>query len=80
MLKNTYARRVHARAGFAKQQADKTMSNPFSLPAKLSPDLARVRDYWDGLKRGENKIPFADDVNLSGLSRFAEPSDAGRCV
>lgn len=40
---------------------------PFSLPATLSPELAQVRAYWDGLKRGENKVPFADDVVLSAL-------------
>lgn len=47
-----------------------TMTNsphPFPLPAKLSPELGQVREYWNGLKRGENKIPFADDVNLSAL-------------
>lgn len=40
---------------------------PFAPPANLTPDLAQVRTYWDELKRGENKVPFADDVNLSKL-------------
>ncbi len=48
---------------------------PFPLPQKLAPDLARVREYWDGLKRGENKVPFADDVNFSKL-----PGLQGRLV
>jgi len=43
------------------------MMQPFALPANLTPDLAQVRTYWDGLKRGENKVPFADDVALSKL-------------
>ena len=43
-------------------------SHPFSLPAKLSPEHERVRVYWAGLKRGENKLPFADDVKLSALA------------
>ena len=43
------------------------MPHPFALPARLSADLGRVRDYWDGLKRAENQVPFWDDVNLSAL-------------
>lgn len=30
--------------------------------------MARVRDYWNSLKRGENTVPFADDVALSALA------------
>jgi hypothetical protein len=37
----------------------------FALPDRLEPDLERVRAYWNGLKRGENDIPFWDDVKLS---------------
>jgi hypothetical protein len=40
---------------------------PFALPGKLTPELGRVRDYWSGLKRHQNKVPFWDDANLSGL-------------
>jgi hypothetical protein len=40
---------------------------PFALPADLPSDLGRVRDYWASLKRGENSMPFWDDVNLSSL-------------
>ena len=40
---------------------------PYSVPAKLDPELARVRAYWEGLKRGEADMPFGDDVNLSAL-------------
>ena len=46
------------------------MPHPFALPARLSSDLGRVRDYWNGLKRGENQVPFWDDVNLSALPGF----------
>ena len=42
--------------------------HPFVLPAKLSSGLGRVWDYWDGLKRGGNEIPFWDDVKLSSLA------------
>jgi hypothetical protein len=44
--------------------------HPFALPASLSSDLGRVRDYWDGLKRAENQVPFWDDVNFSALPGF----------
>ncbi|SRR5579871_3813361 len=37
----------------------------FALPDLLEADLARIRLYWNGLKRGENNIPFWDDVKLS---------------
>ena len=44
--------------------------HPFALPTRLSPDLGRVRDYWNGLKRGENQVPFWDDVKPSALPGF----------
>jgi hypothetical protein len=37
----------------------------FELPGRLEPDLERVRAWWNGLKRGQNDIPFWDDVKLS---------------
>ena len=43
------------------------LSHPFALPGKLPSDLDRVRGYWDKLKRGENAIPFWDDVKLSSV-------------
>jgi hypothetical protein len=46
------------------------MPHPFALPARLSSDLGRVRDYWNGLKRAENQVPFWDDANLSALPGF----------
>jgi hypothetical protein len=52
-----------------------TATAPFSLPRKLEPDLARLRAYWDGLKRGQADIPFGDDVNLSAM-----PDLAGRLM
>jgi hypothetical protein len=33
----------------------------------LDPSLAKVRTYWEGLKRGNADIPFADDAKLSHL-------------
>lgn len=44
--------------------------HPFALPARLPSDLDRVLDYWSGLKRGENAVPFADDVRFSALPEF----------
>jgi hypothetical protein len=44
---------------------------PFALPKKLEPDLARVVAYWDALKRGEAEVPFWDDVNPTSLPELA---------
>lgn len=43
----------------------------FAMPDTLEPNLTRVHVYWAGLKRGENAMPFADDVKLSGLSSLS---------
>jgi len=42
----------------------------FLLPDRLEPDLERVKAYWDGLKRGENNVPFWDDVKFSPLEQL----------
>jgi hypothetical protein len=34
-------------------------------------DLGRILDYWQQLRRGENSIPFSDDINLASLSDMA---------
>jgi hypothetical protein len=44
------------------------ISLPFALPSGLEPGLARIRDYWLGLRRGQADIPFTDDVKLSALN------------
>jgi hypothetical protein len=41
--------------------------NPFALPKAMKPELQRALEYWRSLKRGENNIPFADDVSLAAL-------------
>lgn len=43
------------------------MKHPFSVPARLSPDLARVESYWRGLLRGAAQMPFWDDAKLTDL-------------
>ena len=40
---------------------------PFPVPAKLTSDFDHFWVYWNSLKRGENKIPFSDDLDLSAL-------------
>jgi hypothetical protein len=42
----------------------------FLLPDRLEPELERVQAYWNGLKRGENNIPFWDDVKFSTLTQL----------
>ena len=49
-----------------------TAASPFELPDNLPPELARVRDYWESLKRGDASMPFWDDVTLSSLPGLAE--------
>ena len=44
----------------------------FPLSGQLEPDLERIRAYWNGLKRGENNIPFWDDVKLSTQAPHAD--------
>ena len=45
---------------------------PFAIPAKLPADLGRTRDYWESLKRGENSMPFWDDMKLSSLPDLSD--------
>ena len=48
-------------------------TNPaaFSLPETLEPELARLQAYWKDLIRGENAMPFSDDINLSQIPELA---------
>ena len=50
----------------------KSSALPFAVPAKLPSNLARVRDYWDSLKRGENSMPFWDDMKVSSLPDLSD--------
>lgn len=42
-------------------------AHPYPVPRRLTPDLARVMDYWRGLLRGGASMPFADDAKLTDL-------------
>jgi len=35
-------------------------------------DLAGIQDYWQRLRRGENSIPFSDDIRLASLSNMTQ--------
>jgi hypothetical protein len=48
------------------------MKRPFAPPARLSPNLTRVRDYWSSLLRGGATMPFWDDVKLSDLPDLSD--------
>lgn len=39
----------------------------YGLPEQLRPSLRQVFSYWESLKRGENEMPFWDDVKLPAL-------------
>lgn len=45
---------------------------PFSVPKALDPDLARVRAYWESLRRGDANMPFWDDFNASSLPDLSD--------
>jgi hypothetical protein len=47
-------------------------AHPFAVPTKLPLTSKRIRDYWESLKRGDNDMPFWDDVNLSTLPELAD--------
>jgi hypothetical protein len=44
--------------------------NPFPLPDRLDTRLQPVVSLWEGLKRGENGMPFADDLGVDSLSKL----------
>jgi hypothetical protein len=46
-------------------------TSPFPLPEKLDNDLAQVKTYWEGLRRGGNDMPFWDDHKPSALGALA---------
>jgi hypothetical protein len=60
------AARPRAIAACAKSQRD-AQSNPFPVPKTVKPEPRRALNYWRDLKRGEDDIPFADDVSLADL-------------
>jgi hypothetical protein len=45
--------------------------NPFPLPEHLDIRLQPVISLWDSLKRGENGMPFSDDLGVSALSNLS---------
>ena len=46
-------------------------TQPFLLPRKLPVRLARLQHYWNDLRRGENAVPFSDDVNVSAVPELS---------
>ena len=44
--------------------------NPFSLPDRLGSELQPVASFWKSLKRGENGMPFGDDLGVAALSKL----------
>lgn len=53
-------------------QAMKRPVVPFAVPKAIDPDLARVRDYWESLKRGDANMPFWDDFKASSLPDLSD--------
>ena len=44
---------------------------PFRLPKKLPPMLARLQRAWKELVRSENEMPFSDDIDPSAFARVS---------
>ena len=49
-----------------------TTGERYAVPEQLGPDLGAVLEHWRRLRRGENRMPFADDLNLSALPAAGE--------
>ena len=45
---------------------------PYAMPEMLEQELGEVLDYWDGIKRHNNDIPFWDDVQLTALREYSD--------
>lgn len=43
---------------------------PFSVPSAIDPDLERLIAQWKSLRRKNNAIPFADDLDLAKLEEL----------
>jgi hypothetical protein len=54
-----------------KRGTDSEEAARFALPTGLESKLSQVHSYWQGLKRGQADIPFADDVKLAPLGKLA---------
>ncbi|MBF9234547.1 PAS domain-containing protein [Microvirga alba] len=46
--------------------------NAFPMPDKVESALGRVQSYWQSLRRGENDIPFSDDVDPSRVPELED--------
>jgi len=46
-------------------------SRSFSVPGELDETLTQVLTYWNGLKRGNAEVPFADDVKLGDIWKLS---------
>ena len=46
-------------------------SVPFALPQAIDPSLETLRRYWAALRREQNLLPFADDLNVDRLSQLS---------
>lgn len=44
--------------------------NPLEPPDRIEANQQAVLAFWEGLKRGENAIPFSDDLRLPDLSEL----------
>jgi hypothetical protein len=48
------------------------MVQTYSIPAHFEAELVPIYEYWRARRRGDNNIPFWDDVNLPSLSNSGD--------
>lgn len=48
--------------------------NPFPIPGSPDPDLQLIVALWKRLRRGENDMPFGDDLKFPDLSSLSARS------
>ena len=42
-------------------------ADAYSIPASFEAELVSIYEFWRTMRRGDNDMPFSDDVNLSSL-------------
>ena len=53
------------------EQSSSRPMRPFLPPRRLPAGLTRMLRYWHELRRGENAVPFSDDVSLAALPELS---------
>jgi hypothetical protein len=47
-------------------------ADAYSIPARFEAELVSIYESWRAIPRGDNDVPFSDDVNLPSLGSGAD--------